>query len=349
MNASYTEIILAGCILVLPFLYESSHVFRYHLKFLLYYGIVMLNSVILIPLFACRAGNVRNLLWVIRIGALRVTASRCRTASAWCHHISTLLGLRWIVRGREHLEKDQACIIVCNHQSSIDILGTCRRSRGPCSAIVSGMFDIWPVMDKCTVVAKKELFYAWPFGIAAWLCGLIFIPRMNSDRARALMNQAAENIKKDKIKLWVFPEGTRRNTGQIHPFKKGAFHLALSSQLPILPVVFSQYYFLDKVNKRFDHGRWTGTVGWVELDRETTFWNVRSGSKDHKLESRWRLKGVFLSGKVYVTVLPPISTQNMTLDDMDRLMDKTRNVMTATFHEANKEVKDSMTRSCSSQ
>ncbi|WP_407810170.1 1-acyl-sn-glycerol-3-phosphate acyltransferase, partial [Staphylococcus aureus] len=73
----------------------------------------MLNSVILIPLFACRAGNVRNLL----------------TASAWCHHISTLLGLRWIVRGREHLEKDQACIIVCNHQSSIDILG---------------MFDIWP-------------------------------------------------------------------------------------------------------------------------------------------------------------------------------------------------------------
>jgi hypothetical protein len=58
---------------------------------------------------------------------------------------------------------------------------------------------------------------------------------------------------------------------------------------------------------------------------------------------------VFLSGKVYVTVLPPISTQNMTLDDMDRLMDKTRNVMTATFHEANKEVKDSMTRSCSSQ
>jgi lysophosphatidate acyltransferase len=239
MNASYTEIILAGCILVLPFLYESSHVFRYHLKFLLYYGIVMLNSVILIPLFACRAGNVRNLL----------------TASAWCHHISTLLGLRWIVRGREHLEKDQACIIVCNHQSSIDILGTCRRSRGPCSAVVSGMFDIWPVMDKCTVVAKKELFYAWPFGIAAWLCGLIFIPRMNSDRARALMNQAAENIKKDKIKLWVFPEGTRRNTGQIHPFKKGAFHLALSSQLPILPVVFSQYYFLDKVNKRFDHGR----------------------------------------------------------------------------------------------
>ena len=62
MNASYTEIIFAGCILILPFLYESSHVFRYHLKFVLYYAIVMLNSVILIPLFCFRAGNVRNLL-----------------------------------------------------------------------------------------------------------------------------------------------------------------------------------------------------------------------------------------------------------------------------------------------
>lgn len=58
-----------------------------------------------------------------------------------------------------------------------------------------------------------------------------------------------------QIKLWVFPEGTRHNTGDIHPFKKGAFHLAITSQLPILPVVYSQYYFLDEKNRRFDHGK----------------------------------------------------------------------------------------------
>ncbi|RZC32146.1 1-acyl-sn-glycerol-3-phosphate acyltransferase alpha [Asbolus verrucosus] len=167
MNVSYTEIILAGCILTLPFLYESSHVFRYHLKFFLYYAIVMVNSLLLIPLFVFRPGNVRNLL----------------LASAWCHHISTLLGLRWVVRGREHLEKDRSCIIVSNHQSSLDILG---------------MFDFWHVMDKCTVVAKKELFYAWPFGLGAWLAGLIFIPRMNTEQAKVVMTEAARNIKKDK-------------------------------------------------------------------------------------------------------------------------------------------------------
>jgi 1-acyl-sn-glycerol-3-phosphate acyltransferase len=44
-------------------------------------------------------------------------------ASALCRHISGLVGLKWELRGQEHLEKEQACIIVANHQSSLDILG----------------------------------------------------------------------------------------------------------------------------------------------------------------------------------------------------------------------------------
>lgn len=111
--------------------------------------------------------------------------SSYRLASSLCHHISTLLGLRWELRGREHLEKNRACIIVANHQSSLDILG---------------MFDIWPVMDKCTVVAKKEIFYAWPFGLAAWLCGVIFIDRMKSEKARTALNIATKEIMDKKVK-----------------------------------------------------------------------------------------------------------------------------------------------------
>lgn len=118
------------------------------------------------------------------------------------------------------------------------------------------MFDIWPVMDKCTVVAKRELFFAWPFGLAGWLGGLIFINRMQSDRARDQLYAASTDIKNKKIKLWIFPEGTRRNTGLLHPFKKGAFHVAIDAQLPILPVVFSSYRtFLDDQNKHFNSGK----------------------------------------------------------------------------------------------
>lgn len=117
------------------------------------------------------------------------------------------------------------------------------------------MFDIWPVMNKCTVVAKRELFFAWPFGLAAWLCGLIFINRMNSESAREHLNKASNNIKNKQIKLWIFPEGTRHNTGQLHPFKKGAFHVAIDAQIPILPVVFSSYRtFLDEKNKQLNSG-----------------------------------------------------------------------------------------------
>lgn len=122
--------------------------------------------------------------------------------------------------------------------------------------LLAGMFDIWPVMNKCTVVAKRELFYAWPFGLAAWLCGLIFIDRMQSDKARNSLCDAVELIKQKKIKLWIFPEGTRRNTNEIHSFKKGAFHVAIAGQIPILPVVFSSYKtFLDDENKNMTSGK----------------------------------------------------------------------------------------------
>ncbi|XP_034934626.1 1-acyl-sn-glycerol-3-phosphate acyltransferase alpha [Chelonus insularis] len=269
MAPSYLEIILVGFILILPFLYETSSTFRYYFKFLVYYGIVMANSIILIPIMMFRPGNVKNLL----------------LASSICHNVSNLLGLRWELKGRENLERDQACIVVANHQSSLDILG---------------MFEIWRVMDKCTVVAKKELFYAWPFGLAAWLCGLIFIDRMNSEKARAVLNTATDKIKEKKIKLWIFPEGTRHNTGEIHPFKKGAFHVAVNSQLPILPVVFSSYYFLSKKDKRFD------------------------------------------SGRIVITTLPAIDTKGLGTEDVEALMDKTRNAMSEVFYSSTREVQRSL-------
>lgn len=118
------------------------------------------------------------------------------------------------------------------------------------------MFDIWPIMAKCTVVAKREIFYVWPFGLGAWLCGLIFINRMHSDKARDQLNEATEKIKRKNIKLWIFPEGTRRNTGELHPFKKGAFHVAIKAQIPILPVVYSSYKtFLDDKNRNLTNGK----------------------------------------------------------------------------------------------
>lgn len=113
----------------------------------------------------------------------------CRLASRVCKFVSNILGFKWEIRGHEFLAKEQACVIVANHQSSLDILG---------------MFDLWPIMEKCTVVAKRELFYAWPFGLAAWLCGLIFIDRMNTEKARTTINEATNQLIENKVWILFF-------------------------------------------------------------------------------------------------------------------------------------------------
>lgn len=61
MSASYAEITLAGCILILPFLYESSHIFRFYLKFFLYYFLVSCVALVVIPYYCFKAKDVRNL------------------------------------------------------------------------------------------------------------------------------------------------------------------------------------------------------------------------------------------------------------------------------------------------
>lgn len=98
------------------------------------------------------------------------------------------------------------------------------------------------------------------------------------------------------MKLWIFPEGTRSSGEEMLPFKKGAFHLAITSQLPITPIVYSRYYFLEHKEERFD------------------------------------------SGEVIMTVLPPISTVGMTLEQLPELMEKVRNQMMEVYRNTSAEV-----------
>ena len=106
-----------------------------------------------------------------------------------------------------------------------------------------------------TVIAKRELMYLGTFGISMFLAGLTFIDRKTGRKAAQVMTEAVADLKKKDIKLCVFPEGTRRNTGEIHSFKKGAFHAAVEAQVPIVPVVFSSYKsFLNVEEKILNNG-----------------------------------------------------------------------------------------------
>lgn len=57
--------------------------------------------------------------------------------------------------------------------------------------------------------------------------------------------------------VYIFPEGTRSyaNSPTLLPFKKGAFHLAIQAQVPIVPVVVANYSnILDLKTRTFKAG-----------------------------------------------------------------------------------------------
>lgn len=63
------------------------------------------------------------------------------------------------------------------------------------------------------------------------------------------------NALNSQTKIWLFPEGTRnKNYNTLLPFKKGAFNIAVAAQVPIIPVLFSPYYFINSQKYIFNKG-----------------------------------------------------------------------------------------------
>jgi 1-acyl-sn-glycerol-3-phosphate acyltransferase len=84
-------------------------------------------------------------------------------------------------------------------------------------------------------IAKKELFSIPVFGTAMKNAGYVEIDRHNREKSLQSIDEAALRIRSGKS-IMTFPEGTRSREGEIKAFKQGAFHLAIKSGVPIVPV-----------------------------------------------------------------------------------------------------------------
>jgi 1-acyl-sn-glycerol-3-phosphate acyltransferase len=119
----------------------------------------------------------------------------------------------------ESIDYTKPYVFVSNHQSYLDI-----------PSIITAVDSL------LYFVAKKELkklpFLGWYISIS----GMIFVDRSNKKKAIESMKVAAEMIRNGKSIL-TFPEGTRTKTGEILPFKKGAFMMAIDAGVPIIPIV----------------------------------------------------------------------------------------------------------------
>jgi 1-acyl-sn-glycerol-3-phosphate acyltransferase len=85
------------------------------------------------------------------------------------------------------------------------------------------------------MVAKKELFDLPVLGRAMREAGFIEVDRANRNQAIASLKDATRHLS-EGVHLWVAPEGTRSETGELLPFKKGGFVIAMDMKAPIIPV-----------------------------------------------------------------------------------------------------------------
>ena len=80
----------------------------------------------------------------------------------------------------------------------------------------------------------------------------VFIDRANRTTARAAFDDSATHMRREKQSVFIFPEGTRSYATKpdLLPFKKGAFHLAIQAQVPIVPIVVANYAHILSVKAR---------------------------------------------------------------------------------------------------
>jgi 1-acyl-sn-glycerol-3-phosphate acyltransferase len=128
----------------------------------------------------------------------------------------------WSVRveGRSTIRMRDRYVIVSNHQSQLDIL------------LAFNLF--FPFKW----VSKAEVFRIPFIGWNMYLNRYIKLKR-GDKKGIAKMFVDCEKALAEGNSLFVFPEGTRSETGSLKPFKSGAFILAKKMKIPILPVVIS--------------------------------------------------------------------------------------------------------------
>jgi 1-acyl-sn-glycerol-3-phosphate acyltransferase len=132
----------------------------------------------------------------------------------------TLTGIRHRVVGREHIPGG-AVVFCSNHESNVDP----------------------PVLFKALhrrlhILYKAELHRFPIMGTVFDVGGFVAVDRSDRERAMDSIRRGAQSLR-DGNSFLIFPEGTRSRSGELLPFKKGGFIMAIEAQVPVVPVAVS--------------------------------------------------------------------------------------------------------------
>lgn len=123
------------------------------------------------------------------------------------------------VRGRDKLKKywNTPCVLVSNHQSALDILVA------------------FTLFFPFKWVSKIEMFRVPLLGWNMRLNRYISLVRGDKESGKKMLADC-ENALHQGCSVYLFPEGTRSQTGEMKAFKPGAFLLAHTMKVPIIPI-----------------------------------------------------------------------------------------------------------------
>ena len=177
------------------------------------YGILFLGLVVL-PF--CYIGNEKIVRYLVDVF--------CRGGRGMARWV---MGIKYEYRGLEHIPNDTGFIMAAAHQSNLDPIMT------------------FPVRAGVTALAKKELFATPIVGQILKKMGIIRIDRQ-SKKAHSAMEGVGQQVKANKNLLIIYPQGTRVPVGQTKQLKSGAYHVALDTGLPVIPVATNTGLFWTK-------------------------------------------------------------------------------------------------------
>ncbi len=140
----------------------------------------------------------------------------------WARGVLALGGVRLRLDGMAHVDSSQPTIYMANHASMIDI-----------PVLIAAL------PGHLRFIFKKSLLWAPLIGPVIYLMGMVPIERGGGRRkASEGLARAGRQIRKGKAVI-IFPEGTRTRDGELAPFKKGGFYLAIQEKISITPVSIS--------------------------------------------------------------------------------------------------------------
>ena len=160
-------------------------------------------------LVALVMGNPRWL-YVVALGGVRL--------GLW------LSGISLDVRNPQFIQHDRAAVYAVNHTSNVE------------PPILYAVLS--PLFPRLRILYKAEL-RKLPILVRAFdLAGFVPLERGNREQSLPAIERAAAALREGNSFL-IFPEGTRSRSGELLPFKKGGFILALQGQAPVVPVAIT--------------------------------------------------------------------------------------------------------------